>query len=186
MFSDSHRELAGQLRGRLHEPSKDIAPPRAAARRASVVWATGSGAGSIRATTYGSVPTEIQKPDALEPLDHQHARCRRGPARADGSPPHGADLVEVVRSGGLRLRGRAGPRAPGVGCRASRRRRARTERGCPTASGAAVSGNTTASRSGRTGSASGNRNVAAADPGLDGHQPDTRRFGSVMRSRPRS
>ena len=57
-FSAAHRQLVGQLRGRLHQPAEDVddrAPQRVHLRRLATAW---SGAASTRATRYGSVPTK--------------------------------------------------------------------------------------------------------------------------------
>jgi hypothetical protein len=176
----SHRELARQLRGCLDEPSKDIA--HCPAQRVGF-RCLGHRLGS-RLDPRDHVrlrSDEIQKPDALEPLDH-HTHAAVGDPRHLMDHRRRADPVEVVRSGGLYL---------WVALRHQRQESVAAHHVIDETQRAGLSNDERGDgqrehhcfpkRQDRQ--RVGNRNVGATRS-LDGHQPDTRRFGSVMRSRP--
>jgi hypothetical protein len=177
------RQLVGQLRGHLDEPAEDLhhRPPESVHLRRLDRLVPGwlDPRDQIRLRPY-----PVQQPDPLDALDHQAYAAVGSPSElVDHS--HGSNTVEVLGRGRLRLgialrhQGQQ-PVAPHDvvdepnGARLAHGERDRDQR----------EHDRVPKRQDRE--RIGNDEVPGATAGLDCHQPPSARFGSVMRSRPRS
>ncbi len=177
------RQLVGQLRGYLHEPAEDIhdSPPQRVRLRRLDRQVPGHLDPRDRIRLR---PDPVQQPDPFDALDHQaHAAVGDPSELVDHA--HGSNTVEVLGHGRLRLR---------IALRHQRQEPVAAHHVVNEPHGARLSDGERDRRQREHDRVPkrqdreriGDGEVAGATARLDCHQPASARFGSVIRSRPRS